>query len=107
MKIKPKKDPYEDYFNEGDLDGFQIGRIFPKRFQERRNMEVEINNEILYYDDLLDLDVEIETRQKNAMPKFTRKLSIDEMDELTDEQYIAYAQFLLDYKADQKSESLT
>lgn len=105
MKIKPKKDPYEDYFNEGDLDGFHIERIFPKRFEERRDMEVAVNKETLFYDDLLDLDVEVETRRNNKVRKFTEKLPPNEYSKLTDEEKESYHAFLCDYLEEQNEQN--
>ena len=97
MKVHPNRNPYEDYINEGDLEGFTVDYIYPKRFDERRSLEVEINKRRIFEDDLIDIDVEIEARQRNARPKFTEKIPMSEYNLLSDEMKIAYHQFLLDY----------
>ena len=105
MKVHPKRNPYEDYINEGDLEGFTVDYIYPKRFDERRDLEVQINKRRIFEDDLIDVDVEIETRKKNAAHKFTEKIPLSEYDLLSDEAKTAYHQFLIDYSNENLSNS--
>lgn len=107
MRVKPKSnreyttsENYENYANSlgvnpEELEGFHEERILPRRYTQRMTYSERYNAYDELEDDLYDDQIEYETRQKNKIT-FDRKLSISEMDELSDEEYLAYSFFLLD-----------
>ena len=113
MGKKAKLKKYEDAeeyaislgVNLEDLDGFSVQHIFPRTQHTRRKYEkgfIEIDE---YDNDLYDDDVARDTILNNNQRKFTERIPMSEMDELSAEDLVAYHKFLQDYREECQSET--
>ena len=93
MKVKPN---YR-HIDEEDWEDLYIYRPSPINSDARERAENYAAREELFYNDCFDDDIDTETRKSNAMLRFDEKIPLDIYDLLSDEEKIAYHQFLLDY----------
>ena len=116
MKIRPidpdiyrNGNSYEEYanslgINPEELQDLSDIYILPKDYKTRIKYSERYNAMEEFYDDLYDSQVELDFRRDNRVRQFTEKISINEMDELTQEELEAYHQFLIDYGKECPSE---
>ena len=108
-KVKQKHiEDAEEYANSigvnlGDLDGYNVQHIFPKNTVTRKKYEIMFKKQAEYDNDLYDNDIERDTIL-NRPRQFTERIPMDEIDNLSDEDYISYHLFLADYRQDQLNE---